>query len=518
MIKKQYSIYRVKSVIKIRCGGILLVIITEQNQTEQNEERINILDTSTLIDDPMAIYKFGKSIVVIPSTVIEELNDLKDDKTRLRGETALIVLKELDKLTAEYPDFVDEGIPLENGGKLVIELNHKSLSALNGSYDKLINDNRILAVAKNYTNEESTKENRKVVLVSNDTGLRVKGRSLKILSEGYDSDKVINNKDEIYKGFKELFVNEHTIADYYRNGYVSVKVLPEEVLAETYENEFVILKNEMNTKNTAIGRIGRKNGALVIKELIVKEDTFIYGIKALDSYQMMALELLLDPEVSLVCLNGKAGSGKTLLALAAGLKQLEEGRYRRILALRTLVVVGKKEVGFLPGDLEEKLKPFMAPFYDNLEFLFDNKYGKSKKNDKDKNKKSNANSNAEASIQELNKIASLEKILAEYEGRLVIESTGFMRGRTLPNQFVVVDEAQNLSKHEAKTLVTRIGDGGKIILMGDIDQIDDPYLNSTNNGLVYVTEKMKDLGICGTVFLSGKSKRSLLAELASERL
>lgn len=477
------------------------------------DNKIIFLDTSVLIDDFNCINYFHNSLIVISSSVIEELNNLKADKIRLRGITAQMVLKFFDKLTAEYPDDVLSGIPLENGSKLLIELNNKDLKVLNGAYDKDIEDNRILAVTKKYAND--LKENKKsilsgydsVLLLSNDIGFRVKARSVGIYTREYFTDSILKNKSEVYKGFREVFVEPDLLTDFYRNDFIYLESIKSSLDSDVFENEFIILVNEWNEKHTAVGRVSHRNGRLVVKKLVLSNDELIYGIRALDVQQLMALEILMDPEVTLVSLIGKAGTGKTLLALAAGLTQMERGSYRRLLALRTLVVVGGKEVGFLPGELEDKLKPFMAPIYDNLEYLFDNRLGKKKKVIKDKE-------TGDTKFESIN----LEKILEDYAGRIVIESTGFMRGRTLPGQFIIVDEAQNLTKHEVKTLVTRVGEGGKIILMGDPDQIDDPYLDSLNNGLIYATERMKHEVVSGTVFLTGKSKRSLLAELASENL
>lgn len=475
------------------------------------ENTIFVLDTSVPMDDEMAVHKFKKGTVVWPSTVTEELNGLKDSKIELKSKVAQDVLDELDRLTLEYENCIHEGIPLEGGGKLILELNHKSLSSLENAFDGEINDNKILAVAKNYTKEEAEKPNGKTVyLITNDVGMRVKARSLKVKTLGYDSDVVIKKASEVYKGFREVYVDELTLFDFFKNGKVSAEVLKSEE-TQPYLNEFIIMKNETNTDSTAFGRIVNENGKLIVRKLLVDKQTNIFGLNPLDLGQEMAFDLLLDDDIKFVSLLGKAGIGKTVLALAAALRLLEEGKYRKIILMRSLVLAGGKDadLGFLPGDLDEKLKPYMAPYYDNLEFIFDKKMGKAKAKNNDKNNDKENDKD----------VINLEHILAtKYEGKIVIESTGYMRGRSLNNVLIIVDESQNLTKSEVKTLLTRAGHGSRIWLLGDNYQIDSKYLTTTNNGIVYSTEKMKHTEISGTVFLSGKSKRSLLADLASELL
>lgn len=453
--------------------------------------KIYVFDTSVLIHDPRSLFNFGESKVVIPAIVLEELDRLKSDSERLRGVAAQEVLKSIDRLTEEFPDLVTSGIPLENGGTLVVEQNHKSFEAIKDVFNKDTADNRIIAVAKNFTEEHRDAADVEVILISNDVGLRTKARVVGVVAEGYHSDRLVSNVSEVYSGIQEVYVTSDTIDLFYKGGEIDIFKLG--LIELPLVNSFVKLKNELNENHVAVGRVvrSRDTGRLSLKKLRVDKSTHTYGISPKDSNQEMLMDVLLDPNVNFISVIGKAGTGKTLLSLAAGLHQVQdEHLYKRVLAMRAMVVVGKKEVGFLPGDMDEKLMPFMLPFYDNLEVLFDAR----------------------------NQDIELEDILAGMKNDFRIESTGFMRGRSLPKQFIIVDEAQNLTKHEVKTLITRAGEGAKIILLGDPSQIDDPYLDSVNNGLIYATEKMKDSEITATITLTGKSKRSALAELASNVL
>lgn len=455
-------------------------------------DKIYVFDTSVLIHDPMSLFHFGESKVVIPAIVLEELDRLKTDSERLRGVAAQEVLKAIDKLTEEFPDLVTSGIPLENGGELVVEQNHISFDKIKNVFNKDTADNRIIAVAKNYTDELAhAGGSKKVVLVSNDIGLRTKARVVGVLAEGYHSDRLVSNVNEVYSGVEEVYVDPELFSLFYKGSEIDVQRLG--FVEFPIVNTFIKMRNEFDDNQVAVGRVVRSNksGRLVVRKLLVDRSTSTYGIQPKDLNQQMLMDVLLDDSIHFISVIGKAGTGKTLLSLAAGLHQVQDtNQYKRVLAMRAMVVVGKKEIGFLPGDMEEKLMPYMLPFYDNLEVLFDAR----------------------------NKDLELEDILAGMEKDFRIESTGFMRGRSLPKQFIIVDEAQNLTKHEVKTLVTRAGEGAKIILLGDPAQIDDPYLDSVNNGLVYATEKLKDSDITAMITLTGKSKRSDLAELASNNL
>lgn len=263
-------------------------------------------------------------------------------------------------------------------------------------------------------------------------------------------------------------------------------MLLKEVLLKTSFNphEFIILKDELGSSASAIGKV-----SLDRKQLrpLMFDDDHIWGVKARNVQQKMAFELLLNDDIPLVTLTGKAGTGKTLLSLAAGLLKIEdENKYQKLLVARPVVPMGK-DIGFLPGEKEEKLRPWMQPIYDNLEYLFHTK-----------------------------KPGDLDRILQGL-GSIQVEALTYIRGRSIPEQFIIIDEAQNLTKHEVKTIITRVGEGSKIILMGDPEQIDHPYLDESNNGLTYVVEKFKDQEISGHIRLE-KGERSPLAQLAAQIL
>ncbi|MEG9462765.1 MAG: PhoH family protein, partial [Bacillus amyloliquefaciens] len=287
--------------------------------------------------------------------------------------------------------------------------------------------------------------------------------------------------DEIYSGYKDIFMNKERFASFYKNKQISVKELQQH---QVYPNQFVLMKDELGGSSSAVGMTDKKGET--VKRLVF-DDEHVWGIRPKNVQQTMALELLLREDIPLVTLIGKAGTGKTLLALAAGLLQTEDlGIYKKLIVARPIVPVGK-DIGYLPGEKEEKLKPWMQPIFDNLEFLFNAK-----------------------------KPGELEAILAGI-GSIQVEALTYIRGRSIPDQFIIIDEAQNLTRHEVKTLLTRVGEGSKIVLMGDPEQIDHPYLDSLNNGLAYVVERFKEQTVSGSVKLV-KGERSGLAQLAADLL
>jgi PhoH-like ATPase len=440
--------------------------------------KIYVLDTNVLLQDPYAIFSFEDNEIVIPAVVLEEVDSKKRYMDEI-GRNARQVSKLIDGLRQNGK--LHEKIPLHNGGTLRIELNHRSFHQLQKIFVEKTNDNRILAVAKNLSIEEDAKENgRPVILVSKDALVRVKADAIGLIAEDFLNDRVVE-VDHIYTGFLELYTTIEVINVFYENGEIDTSYLTNQPF---YPHQFIIMKDSLGSSASAIGMVDR-TGKRVRK--IIHDPDHVWGIKPRNVQQMMALELLLRDDIPLVTMIGKAGTGKTLLALAAGLMQTEDlNTYKKLLVARPIVPVGK-DIGYLPGEKQEKLRPWMQPIYDNLEYLFNTK-----------------------------KPGELDAILAGM-GSIEVEALTYIRGRSIPDQFIIIDEAQNLTKHEVKTILTRVGERSKIVLMGDPAQIDHPYLDEYNNGLTYVVEKFKDQTVAGHVKLL-KGERSGLAQLAADLL
>jgi PhoH-like ATPase len=440
-------------------------------------KKIYVLDTNVLLQDPRAIYSFEDNVVVIPAVVIEELDSKKRYMDEI-GRNARQVSKMIDRFREKGK--LHESIPLENGGSLSIEMNHRSFEKVQEVFGEKTNDNRILAVALNLHLEEvEKKEGKKVILVSKDILARVKADVIGIQAEDFLGDRVIDI-ERIYPGYLEKFVAGEVLDKFYKKKEISTS----EIAAHPfYCNQFLIMKDALGSSSSALGIIDDQGN---LKQCHMDTEQ-VWGIRPRNVQQKMAMELLLRDDIKLVTLIGKAGTGKTLLALASGLMQTEDlNLYKKIAVARPIVPLGK-DIGYLPGEKEEKLKPWMQPVYDNLEFLFNTK-----------------------------KQGELDRILAGI-GSIQVEALTYIRGRSIPEQFIIIDEAQNLTKHEVKTILTRVGEKSKIVLMGDPEQIDHPYLDEYNNGLTYVVEKFKGQCISGHVRLE-KGERSNLAQLAADLL
>lgn len=440
--------------------------------------KIFVLDTNVLLQDPYSIFSFSDNDVVIPAVALEEVDSKKRYMDEI-GRNARQISRLIDNLREAGK--LHDKIPLENGGTIRIELNHRSFHELQEIFVEKTNDNRILAVAKNLSIEESKKENgRTVILVSKDTLVRVKADAIGLMSEDFLSDRVVENED-LYTGFMDVQVTIDVLNRFYENGQLPVSEIGN---GNYYPNQFLILKDVLGSSSSALAIVD--SSRKYVKKLVFDHE-HIWGIRPRNVQQTMAIEMLLKKDMPLVTLIGKAGTGKTLLALASGLMQTEDfGDYKKLLVARPIVPMGK-DLGFLPGEKEEKLRPWMQPIFDNLEYLFNTK-----------------------------KPGELEAILAGM-GSIEVEALTYIRGRSIPDQFIIIDEAQNLTKHEVKTILTRVGEGSKIVLMGDPEQIDHPYLDAFNNGLSYVVERFKDQPIAGHVKLV-KGERSSLAQLAADLL
>lgn len=429
-----------------------------------------VVDTNVLIHSPKSLTSFEDNTVVVPFPVIEELDKLKrgyEEKSQHVRNTIRFISK-LGKTGSLY-----DGVEIGNGGILKI-LYHKT-SLLPSSLDPNIVDNQIISVAYFLM-----KEGKETVFISKDLNARIKAQVLGIKSE--DFEKEVINLESFHRGYREISLDFENITRLHNHKEIShfQEIIPNDLL----ENEFVFLTSGGSKPLTALGRVQKSLNSITKVEEDKKE---VWGISPKSKEQQFAFNALFDPKIHLVTLTGIAGTGKTLISLAAGLNQtLDERLYNKVLVSRPVIPLGK-DIGFLPGDKDEKMKHWMQPIFDNLEFLFD----------KSDNKE------------------SIEHIIER--NWIEIEAMTYIRGRSLSNKFILVDEAQNLTPHEVKTIISRAGDGTKIVLCGDIQQIDNPYLDERSNGLSYLVDKMKGNSLYAHVHLR-KSERSQLASLAAKIL
>lgn len=436
------------------------------------EAKIFVLDTNVLLHDPRALFAFGKHQVVIPIYVIEEVDNFKKDLSEL-GRNARQVARYLDSL--RHQGSLGEGVATENGGSVKVAIAAQELPVQFRSQSSI--DNKILATALDCHQDAAQAT---TIFVTKDINLRIRADALGMIVEDFDSEKT--SLSELYSGSCEIHLSGEQIDSFYRD---SSLVLPD---THYFANQYAFLRDPSNPSHTGLGRINLDSQR--IEPLVCAKDG-LWGVRPRNKEQSFAADILMDDDVKLITLVGKAGTGKTLLAIAAGLhKVTEEGIYQRLLISRPIFPLGK-DLGYLPGDIEEKLLPWMQPIFDNVEFLM----GLSKSERK-----------RGRSYQELMDLGVLE-----------IEPLTYIRGRSIPNQFLIVDEAQNLTPHEVKTIISRAGDNTKIILTGDPYQIDNPYVDSTNNGLVHAVNRFKGERIAGHITLE-KGERSELAELATNLL
>jgi PhoH-like ATPase len=439
-----------------------------------SSKKIFVLDTNVLLHDPKAIFHFQEHDVVLPIVVIEEVDHFKKDQTEI-GRNARNVSRQLDRLRAQGS--LSQGVKLDGGGSLRVDIESHPLDLGILREDKHKADNQILACAKQLL---STRKE-KVVLVTKDTNLRIKADAIGLQAEDYTTDRV--EMEELYTGHRTWEVDGDQVDLLFDGG------LEPKADLELSPNQFVTLVDRANPSHTALGRYFASDKLLHPLKRIEQHP---WGIKPRNREQQCALELLLDDSVQVVTLVGKAGTGKTLLAIAAGLHQVvDDERYHKLLVSRPVMPMGR-DLGYLPGDVEEKLRPYMQPIYDNLDFIV-------------------------AANTEMRRRASMTVGQLEEAGYISVEPLTYIRGRSIPNQLLIVDEAQNLTPHEVKTILTRAGDGTKVIFTGDPFQIDNPYVDASSNGLSFLAENFKGLDISGHITLV-KGERSKLAELASNLL
>ena len=439
--------------------------------------KIFVLDTNVLLHDPQSIYSFQDNEVVIPLAVIEEMDRFKKDGGET-GRNARQVARLLDALR-DQGVLTNGGVPLDNGGHLRVVFSGSFLSeTLPPELQNPTVDNQILALALH----EQQRERHPVVVVTKDINLRIKAHAVNLRAADYETDKV--SFDQLYSGALELDVEGELVDRFYHDRHIPAPV------AGLLPHQCVTLRNRDSEQHSAIGRLEPDANRIVPLFEIPREG--YWGILPRNREQKFALDLLVNPKIHLTTLVGKAGTGKTLLAIAAGLQSVtEKQQYTRLLVSRPVFPMGR-DLGFLPGDVDEKLAPWMQPIYDNIDLLLNGEgYGIGKK---------------KRGHQELKEMGVLE-----------VEPLTYIRGRSIPRQFIIVDEAQNLTPHEVKTIITRAGEGAKIVLTGDPEQIDNPYVDASSNGLTYVVERFKDSPISGHITLR-KGERSQLAEAASNLL
>ncbi len=430
-----------------------------------------VLDTNVLLHNAESLISFDDNYVILPMTVLEELDSFKRHNDEL-GRSARHVIRQIDQLRSQGS--LKDGVTMENSGILQIIVERKEMPGV--CIDMSVPDNRILAVANSLH-----LEGKKVIFVSKDINARLKADALGI--DVMDFEKQKCNFDELYTGWREIQVATEMV-DRFHQG----KGLETEGFDFLF-NEFVLLQDASNPKHSGLGR------AVGPKSLVPLEDSFesAWNVHSRSKEQRMALELLMDPKISLVTLIGQAGTGKTLLALAAGLEcVLRQQGYEKLLVSRPVIPMGK-DIGYLPGTKDEKLSLWMQPIFDNLVFLMqkDHHY-------------------EEGTVQ--------QKVNMLFKDQLVeLEALTYIRGRSIPKQYVIVDEAQNLTPHEVKTIISRAGEGTKMVLTGDPEQIDNPYLDSSSNGLSYTVERLRGESLYGHVTLS-KSERSPLSAIAAQLL
>ena len=441
-----------------------------------------VLDTSVLLTSAVSIYSYGNNDLVIPIKVLEEIDKHKKRQDSV-GSNARNVIKIFDELREKGS--LKKGVKIGDGyGKLLVVNVGEEEWDLPRELSKDIADHIILQTAVSYSKTMSNPK--RMILVSRDINMRVISDSLGLQSESYDPDVAISDGEEVFKGWRDILMDDEIIDRFYAGEHIHID---EEEHPGINPNEFLMLISRVNEKRTALARFSSYEEGL---HHVRKMESGIFGFSSRNKEQSYALDLLTNDNVKVVSLIGRAGSGKTLCALAAGLEQTlgnpkerhKEPRYTKMIVSRPVQPMGK-DIGFLPGTLEEKMEPWLAPIRDNLQYLL---------------------GNDKMMVQDY-----LER------GIIEIEALSYIRGRSIANAYIIIDEAQNLTRHELKTIITRVGEGTKIILTGDIEQIDNVYINETSNGLVHAVEKFKSYELAGHVTLL-KGERSEVATLGAKIL
>jgi len=438
-----------------------------------------VLDTSVYLTEASSVFKFGRNDIFIPLKVLEEIDGHKKRQDSV-GANARHFIRILDDLRSKGS--LEKGVRIDKGLGILRVMSYSCLKEAEFPPDLDIKhpDHTIIATAKAI---QMISPEKKTVLVSRDINMRVICDSFGMPAEDYTSESAVRSSDELYNGFIIQSVDEQVVDRYYDGE--AVTITKDEADELWYPNQYIMLVSNSNEKKSALAKF--ENYHTPLKKVIHKKIPD-WNIEARNKEQAFAIDMLMNPNIKIVSLVGRAGSGKTLMAIAAGLQQTiglrsDENHYDRLIVSRPIQPLGK-DIGFLPGTMEEKMLPWLMPIQDNLKFLMGDR-------------------------------SSLEMYMDK--GKIEVEALTYIRGRSIANAYIVIDEAQNLTKHEVKTIITRIGEGSKIILTGDIEQIDNVYVNETSNGLAHAIEKFKEYPIAGHVSFK-KGERSELATLASKVL
>jgi PhoH-like ATPase len=432
----------------------------------KHDRKTFLIDTSVLLYDKTAIHSFPENDVIIPLVVLDELDRFKE-KPGIIGESARYVNRFLDDLRSSGN--LHEGISIDNDQTIRVEINHSK--KIPSGLDPSSSDNRIIGVAS----ELSSIENSKVIVITKDINFRVKCDALGIMSEDYYKDRVVSSESQIYSGQIQIEASDNFVSSFHKNKGIDRSALEEFYDGNIYPNQFVIGKSASGSASF----LGK-----VIEDRIVPVScdlADLIDVKPRNKEQKFALDLLTRRDLPLVTMTGIAGSGKTFLTIMAAMSALSQKKCERIVITRSMQTVGK-DIGYLPGTVKEKMDPWISPISDNFRHAF--------------------------------KDTAYFELMRE-KGQIEVAPLSFIRGRTFNDAFIIVDESQNSTIHELKTLITRVGEGSKIVLLGDIEQIDTPYIDSLSNGLTIVTEKFKSADIAGHITLL-KGERSKLATLASK--
>lgn len=427
------------------------------------------LDTNVFLYDPRAIFSFEDNDIVIPLVVLEEIDRQKNRRFDDAGRNARTTNRILDDLRKEGD--LTKGVMLPGGGLIRIVKSRYNANKMPAELDPDVTDNFIISTVLDLADEVKGP----VMLITKDISMRIKCDMLGVPCDDYLKHRVAGRTELVYGGLQVVTTTQGCVDMFFNERGIELKDLGQTI--DLQPNEFVVLKNGGSSSGLARFQDG------VLHPIVKYKD--IWGLKPRNKEQQFALDILMDTNISLVSLLGPAGTGKTLLAIAAGIKQVfEDSAYKKLIITRPIQPLGR-DIGYLPGTKEEKMAPWVQPVVDNLEHLF----GCSKKGD--------------------NLDMYFEKGLIE------VEAITYIRGRSIPNSFIVIDEAQNLSVHELKTIITRVGEGTKIVLTGDIEQIDNDLIDAVSNGLTYAVEKFKTHDIAGHITMI-KGERSSLATLAAE--